>query len=80
MIAKITAMAGKREDLIEVLTKSTSHTPGCFSNNAASHEASFSLPEVKSAISQAKSLVAAFERVAITSPVQEMGLGFHSGS
>ena len=91
MIAKITAMAGKREDLIEVLTKSTSHMPGCFSYIVAkdsrdanvvwvSHEASFSLPEVKSAISQAKSLVAAFERVAITSPVQEMGLGFHSGS
>jgi len=99
MIAKITATAGKRDELIEVLTKSTSQMPGCFSyivakdsrdpnvvwvtevwDNAASHEASFSLPEVKSAISRAKSFVAAFERVAITTPVQQMGLGFHSGS
>ena len=99
MIAKITAMAGKRDEFIEVLTKSTSQMPGCFSyivakdsrdvnvvwvtevwDNSASHEASFSLAEVKSAIAQAKSLVAAFERVAITTPIREMGLGFHSGS
>jgi len=38
------------------------------------------VPEVMSAISQAKSLVAAFERVAITNPVQEMGSGFPGGS
>lgn len=99
MIAKITAMAGQRDEFIEVLIKSTSRMPGCLSyivakdsrdadvvwvteawDNAASHEASFSLPEVKSAISQAKSLVSAFERVAITTPIREMGLGFHSGS
>jgi quinol monooxygenase YgiN len=99
MIAKITAVAGKRDEFVEVLTKSTSRMPGCLSyivaedsrdanvvwvtevwDNAASHEASFTLPEVQSAISQAKSLVAAFERVAITIPVREMGLGFHSGS
>jgi len=99
IIAKITAAAGRRDDLIEVLTKSTSRMPGCFSyvvakdsrdanlvwvtevwDNAASHEASFTMPEVMSAISQAKSLVAAFERVAITNPVQEMGSGFPGGS
>jgi quinol monooxygenase YgiN len=99
MIAKITAAAGKRDEFIQVLTKSTSRMPGCFSyvvakdcrngdvvwvtevwDNAASHQASFFLPEVKSAISEAKSLVAAFERVAITTPVREMGLGFSDRS
>lgn len=99
MIAKITAVADKRDEFIEVLTKSTSRMPGCFSyvvakdsrnrdvvwvtevwDTAASHEASLFLPEVKTAISEAKSLVAAFERVAITTPVREMGVGFSEGS
>jgi len=99
MIAKITAVAGKRDEFIEVLSKRTSRMPGCLSyvvakdsrdanvvwvtevwDSAASHEASFFLPEVKGAISLAKSLVAAFERVAITAPVREMGLGFTDGS
>ena len=45
-------------------------------NSEASHTASLSLPEVKTAILQARTLVAAFERVAVTSPVEDMGLGF----
>lgn len=45
-------------------------------DSAASHKASLSLPAVQAAVSQAKALVAAFERVALTSPVQDLGLGF----
>jgi quinol monooxygenase YgiN len=97
MIAKITAVPGKLEEFIEVLTKSTSSMPGGFSyvvamdsadssviwvtevwESVASHEASLSLPEVKSAISQARSLVAKFERIAITSPVGGVGIGSSS--
>ena len=94
MIAKITAVAGKCDEFIEVLTNSTSRMPGCFSyvvakdatdsdviwvtevwDSAASHEASFSLPEVKSAVSEARSMVARFERIAITAPVGGVGIG-----
>ena len=94
MIAKITAVPGKLEDFIGVLTKSTCNMPGCFSyvvakdatdsnviwvtevwDSAASHEASFLLPEVKSAISEARSMVATFERIAITTPVGGVGMG-----
>ena len=45
-------------------------------DSEANHAASLSLPEVKTAILRARTLVAAFERVAVTSPVQDMGLGF----
>jgi quinol monooxygenase YgiN len=94
MIAKITAVSGKREQFIELLTNSTLKMPGCLSyivakdsadenmiwvtevwDSAASHEASFSLPEVKSAISDARSMVATFERIAITTPVGGVGIG-----
>ena len=99
MIAKITAVAGKRDEFIEILTKGTSQMPGCLSyivakdsrdtnvvwvtevwDSTASHDASFTLPKVKTAILEAKSLVAAFDRVAITTPVREMGVGFSDGS
>jgi len=99
MIAKITAVSGKRDEFIEVLTKRTYKMPGCFSyvvakdsfdanviwvteawDSAASHESSLSLPEVKTAIARARELVAAFERIAVTSPVQDMGAGFPNQS
>ena len=43
-------------------------------NNQASHDASLSLPAVKNAIPQAKSIVTNFERVAETTPVWGVGL------
>lgn len=39
-----------------------------------SHDASLSLPAVKDAIGQAKSLVAGFSQVAVTMPVGGQGL------
>jgi len=38
-------------------------------DSLASHDASLSLPAVKSAIPRGKALVASFERIAVTSPV-----------
>lgn len=49
-------------------------------DSAASHEASLSLPEVKTAITRARELVATFERIAVTSPVHDMGAGFPNQS
>ena len=43
-------------------------------DNATSHDASLSLPQVKNAIPQAKPLVATFERIAVTTPVWGQGL------
>jgi quinol monooxygenase YgiN len=43
-------------------------------DSQASHDASLSLPAVKNAIPQAKSIVAGFERVATTTPVWGVGL------
>jgi quinol monooxygenase YgiN len=43
-------------------------------DNAASHDASLSLPAVKNAIPQAKGLIAGFEKVAATTPVWGAGL------
>jgi quinol monooxygenase YgiN len=43
-------------------------------DSAASHDASLSLAQVKNAIPQAKSLVANFERIAVTTPVWGHGL------
>lgn len=48
-------------------------------DSQASHDASLSLPAVKSAIPQGKAMVAGFERVAITTPVWGAGLrGSHA--
>jgi quinol monooxygenase YgiN len=94
LIAKITAVAGKREEMIKLLTGATVGMPGCFSyviakdagdenviwvtevwDSQASHDASLSLPAVKNAIPQSKALVAAFERIAVTTPVGGIGVG-----
>ena len=42
---------------------------------AASHDASLSLPAVKNVIPQAKAIVTHFERVAVTNPVWDGGVG-----
>ena len=50
-------------------------------DSIASHDASLSLPSVKSAIPRAKEIVSKFDRVAVTSPVWGVGLpAVHIGS
>lgn len=97
LIAKITAVAGRREEFIGVLTISADKMPGCVSyivakdamddnviwvtevwDSANSHDASLTLPAVQNAVAQAKSLVAGFEKVAVTAPVADVGSGFAS--
>jgi len=94
LIAKITAVSGKREEMIKLLPGATVGMPGCFSyvvakdagdenviwvtevwDSQASLDASLSLPAVKNAIPQSKALVAAFERIAVTTPVGGIGVG-----
>jgi quinol monooxygenase YgiN len=94
LIVKLTAAAGKREELVTILKEATVDMPGCFSyvvakdstdesaiwvtevwDSVASHDASLSLPRVKNAGSQAKPLLAAFDKVAATTPVGGIGLG-----
>ena len=43
-------------------------------DSAASHDASLSLPSVKSAMLQAKGLVSNFEKIAVTIPLGGVGL------
>jgi quinol monooxygenase YgiN len=43
-------------------------------DSATSHDASLSLPSVKNAIPQAKQIVSAFEKIAVTAPVSGVGL------
>jgi len=43
-------------------------------DSQASHDASLSLPQVKSAIPRARAIVASFEKVAVTNPVWAAGL------
>lgn len=95
LIAKITTVAGKREEFIGALTKSADKMPGCFSyvlakdsadenvlwvtevwDSANSHDASFTLPAVKDAVVRARSLVENFEKVAVTTPIADVGCGF----
>jgi quinol monooxygenase YgiN len=76
LIVKLTAVAGKRDELIRLLKESSAGMPGCFSyviakdaadenaiwvtevwDSQANHDASLSLPAVKNAIPQSKSLV-----------------------
>ncbi len=42
-------------------------------DSAASHDASLSLPSVKNAIPQAKQIVSAFDKIAVTTPVWGVG-------
>jgi len=93
MIAKLTLLPGKRDEMIDVLRASAADMPGCLSyvvakdaadenmlwvtevwDSQASHDASLSLPAVKNAIPRGKTLVASFERVAVTTPVWGAGL------
>jgi quinol monooxygenase YgiN len=92
MIAKITTVAGKRDEMAAVLKEGGAAMPGCLSyvvafdvlgentlwvteawDSQASHDASLSLPQVQRAVTQSKSLVAGFERVAVTEPVWGVG-------
>ena len=43
-------------------------------DSVASHDESLSLPQVKNAIPQGKSLVSNFERIAVTNPIWGQGL------
>jgi quinol monooxygenase YgiN len=92
VIAKITLLPGKRDEMIGILKDSAADMPGCLSyvvakdaadentiwvtevwESMTSHEASLSLPVVKNAIPRGKAIVSNFERVAVTSPVWELG-------
>jgi len=48
-------------------------------DGVTSHDASLSLPAVKSALARAKPLISGFERVAVTNPVGGVGLRSASG-
>jgi quinol monooxygenase YgiN len=48
-------------------------------DSVTSHDASLSLPQVRSAIPQAKVIVLSFEKVAVTSPVWGVGLPAERG-
>ena len=93
MIAKVTLLPGRRDEMIGILKESAADMPGCLSyvvakdavdenaiwvtevwDSLASHEASLSLPAVKSAIPRGKAVVANFERIAVTYPVWGAGL------
>jgi quinol monooxygenase YgiN len=88
LIAKLTAVPGKGDELIAILERGTREMPGCLSyilakdsvderviwvteiwDSAASHDASLALAAVKDSITQAKPLIAGFEKVAVTHPV-----------
>src|SRR5437879_9292579 len=81
LIAKLTAVPGKQDDLIAILERGTRDMPGCLSyilakdsvdesviwvteiwDSPASHDASLSRAAVKDTISQAKPLIAGFEK------------------
>ena len=93
LIAKLTAVPGKRDELIKILKQGTRNMPGCRSyilakdavdenilwvteiwDSETSHDASLSLTAVKDTLTQAKPLIASFEKVAVTNPVG--GVGF----
>ena len=93
MIAKITLIPGKRDEMIAILKESAADMRGCLSyivskdaadentiwvtevwDSLANHNASLSLPAVKSAAPRAKAIVSNFEKIAVTSPVWRAGL------
>ena len=93
LIVKLTAVAGKRDEMTKVLKESSAGMRGCLSyviakdaadenmiwvtevwDSQASHDASLSLPAVKNAIPQSKTLVAGFEKIAVTTPVGGIGI------
>jgi quinol monooxygenase YgiN len=93
LVVKLTAVPGKRDEMIAILKESATAMPGCLSyvlakdsadenvvwvtevwDSAASHDASLSLPSVKSAMPRVKPLLSNFERIAATTPVWGVGL------
>jgi quinol monooxygenase YgiN len=93
LIAKLTLLPGRRDEMIALLKESAANLPGCLSyvvakdaadenviwvtevwDSQASHDASLSLPQVKNAIPRARTIVANFEKVAVTNPVWAVGL------
>jgi quinol monooxygenase YgiN len=93
LIARLTAVPGKREELVRILRESAADMPGCLSyvvakdlaegntlwvtevwDSLASHDASLSLPAVRSAIPQAKVIVSSFDKIAVTRPAWGVGL------
>ena len=93
MIAKITLIPGKRDEMIAILTESAADMRGCLSyivskdaadentiwvtevwDSMANHDASLSLPAVKSAAPRAKAIVSNFEKITVTNPVWGVGL------
>jgi quinol monooxygenase YgiN len=91
LIVKLTAAAGRRAELIDVLGGDDSHTiQGCLSFIVAedatddnvlwvtevwasemSHKASLELPPLKPGLPAIETLIARYERVAVTKPVEK---------
>ncbi len=97
LIVKLTAVAGRRAELIEVLGGNDSHTiAGCLSfitaedaedddvlwvtevwATEASHKASLDLSPSKSRLPSIEDLVAGYERIAVTKPVDQHSHPMH---
>jgi quinol monooxygenase YgiN len=94
MIGRITAIPGRRDDLLAILAPREGSLPGCLSYIVArdtrdsdviyvteawetreAHDASLKLPEVREAIAEGRPLIASFEVIAETDPVDGIGLG-----
>jgi quinol monooxygenase YgiN len=93
LIGKMSAVAGKRDELLAILLDATQAMPGCLSyvlaidpadadalwitevwTDAASHQASLTLPAVQAAIAKARPLIAGFSNRVETVPVGGAGL------
>ena len=68
LIAKITILPGKRDEMIAILRESAAEMPGCLSYVVAKDAAD------ENAIPRGKAVVSNFERIAVTSPVWGAGL------
>jgi quinol monooxygenase YgiN len=93
LVVKITAVPGKRDEMIGILRESAADMPGCLSyviakdstnenviwvtevwESAATHDASLSLPSVTKSMPRVKPLIAAFDKIAVTTPIWGLGL------
>ena len=97
LIVKLTAVPGRRPDLITMLGGDDSRTvPGCLSfivaedaadpnvlwvtevwQSQAAHEASLQAPASKESFTDADTLIAAFEKIATTTPVAKSSHPLH---
>ncbi|WP_263381630.1 putative quinol monooxygenase [Granulicella arctica] len=97
LIVKLTAVSGRRAELIEVLGGDDSHMiAGCLSfivsedaaddsilwvtevwASEAHHEASLALPPSKHGLAAIETLVAGYERIAVTKPVEKHSHPMH---